>query len=75
MPQFVDYDHDGIMDEWIFTSDDDQKLDVLPTLDLIAQHHEAYEMLKLAKNDEAPQIQYQIGYLIGMFDSVVELHG
>ena len=50
-------------------------MDLLPILKLISRHHESYEEQKLAKSDKAEDFQYRIGYLIGMFDSVVDLHG
>lgn len=53
MPEMIDTDGKKGIDEWLFTSNTGEKMDLLPILQLISMHHESYEEHKLAKSEKA----------------------
>ena len=71
LPYMNDTDNDGIADEWTFTSKNGYKMNVLPTLDLISMHLHNWKEMQATENEEAAELQYRIGYLSGMFNTLV----
>ena len=50
-------------------------MNVLPTLDLISMHLQNWKKMQATENEKAAELQYRIGYLSGMFNTLVVKDG